>query len=357
MKKKVFSIFLAALMIVLMLPTQAFATEEMVYFSISDDGAYVYSDTKQIPLAYVEIPISEIKEIDIEEYGLGEYATDNNKDGEDDITVLHLYIYAHEKYYYEGADPLVENAEGAPGSIFFKWFWGHDCNLNYYVNGEYPLAYDGWGATADTIVIEPGDFVDIMMFSSWDFYSDSGAGFHNFFDENGIVHEMTFEEGEEAEFMLKRGYGNINIGGATMYDPVPNVPVYYSQSGVYAEDALETESDENGNISITFPSSGTWYVWMDGQKGIDFPDAVVSSPAYLEITVESSIVKGDISGDGEVAPADAAFAYAAYNGAKELSDEQKAAADVNGDGEITPADAALIYAFYNGKITEFPSGK
>ena len=357
MKKKILSIFMAALMVVLMLPTQAFATEEMVYFSISDDGIFIASDFDGKMLAHLAVPFSELEAIDLAEYGLEEYAVDNNGDGKDDLTVLHLYLYTHEKHYYEGAEQLASCASGAPGSIFFTWFWGHDCNLNYYVNGEYPLAYDGWGATADTIVIEPGDFVDIMMFSSWDFYSDSGAGFHNFFDENGIVHEMTFEEGEEAEFMLKRGYGNISIGGATMYDPVPNVPVYYSQSGVYAEDALETESDENGNVSITFPSSGTWYVWMDGQKGVDFPNAVVSSPAYLEITVESSIVKGDISGDGEVAPADAAFAYAAYNGAKELSDKQKAAADVNGDGEITPADAALIYAFYNGKITEFPSGK
>lgn len=357
MKKKILSIFMAALMVVLMLPTQAFATEEMVYFSISDDGIFIASDFDGKMLAHLAVPFSELEAIDLAEYGLEEYAVDNNRDGKDDLTVLHLYLYTHEKHYYEGAEQLASCASGAPGSIFFTWFWGHDCNLNYYVNGEYPLAYDGWGATADTIVIEPGDFVDIMMFSSWDFYSDSGAGFHNFFDENGIVHEMTFEEGEEAEFMLKRGYGNINIGGATEYVSVGNVPVYYSQSGVYAEDALETESDENGNVSITFPSSGTWYVWMDGQKGIDFPNAVVSSPAYLEITVESSIVKGDISGDGEVAPADAAFAYAAYNGAKELSDEQKAAADVNGDGEITPADAALIYAFYNGKITEFPSGK
>ena len=357
MKKKILSIFMAALMVVLMLPTQAFATEEMVYFSISDDGIFIASDFDGKMLAHLAVPFSELEAIDLAEYGLEEYAVDNNRDGKDDLTVLHLYLYTHEKHYYEGAEQLASCASGAPGSIFFTWFWGHDCNLNYYVNGEYPLAYDGWGATADTIVIEPGDFVDIMMFSSWDFYSDSGAGFHNFFDENGIVHEMTFEEGEEAEFMLKRGYGNLNIGGATEYVSVGNVPVYYSQSGVYAEDALETESDENGNVSITFPSSGTWYVWMDGQKGIDFPNAVVSSPAYLEITVESSIVKGDISGDGEVAPADAAFAYAAYNGAKELSDEQKAAADVNGDGEITPADAALIYAFYNGKITEFPSGK
>ena len=53
------------------------------------------------------------------------------------------------------------------GSIYFLSFWGHDCNLNYYVNGEYPLAYEGWGATADVITVEPGDFIDIGKIKTW----------------------------------------------------------------------------------------------------------------------------------------------------------------------------------------------
>lgn len=347
MKKKILSVFLAILMTVIVLPVNAFAAEEVVYFSISDDGAYIYSDTKQIPMAYVEIPISEIKKIDLEEYGLGEYATDNNGDGEDDITVLHLYIYAHEKYYYEGASPLAEKATGNPGSIFFNWFWGHDCNLNYYVNGKYPLLNDGWGSTADIIEVKNGDFVDIMMLSSWAFYGDSGAGFHNFFDKNGnIVHRMNAKLNEEVEFELKRGYGNISAGGATEYVSVGNVPVYYSKTELYAEDAQTVEADKDGKVSITFPSAGKWYVWMDGQKGLDLDtENIVSSPAYLEVEVEGNTVLGDVNADENITLWDAVLIrrYLLNSEKYALTDEK--AADIDKNGSITLWDAVLLQRY------------
>ena len=93
MKKKILSVFMAVLMLVLMLPVQAMAAEEMVYLSISDDGKFVKSDMDDTMMAYVPDPISKLKEVSLEEYGLERYKTDEDKDGVEDLTVLHLYLY------------------------------------------------------------------------------------------------------------------------------------------------------------------------------------------------------------------------------------------------------------------------
>ena len=93
--KKFLSVFLAFLMTVIVLPVNAFA-EEVVYFSISDDGAYVYSDTKQIPLAYVEIPISEIKEIDLKNTDLENMQQTITKMGKT-ILLFFIFISTHMK--------------------------------------------------------------------------------------------------------------------------------------------------------------------------------------------------------------------------------------------------------------------
>lgn len=342
MKKKILSIFMAVLMLVLMLPVQALAAEEMVYLSISDDGKFVKSDMDDTMMAYVPVPISKLKEVSLEEYGLERYKTDEDKDGVEDLTVLHLYLYAHEKYYGEGAGPLAEKANGAYGSIFFTWFWGHDCNLNYYVNGEYPLMYDGWGATADTIVVNSGDFVDIMMFTSWNFYSDSGAGFHNFFKNDEIIHNIEAKSGEEVKFELKRGYGNINNGGSTEYVAAENVAVYYSKTGLYADDAKTVESS-GGEVSITFPSGGKWYVWMDGQLGFDAdPENIVSSPAYLEVMVESDTVLGDVDNNGSINLLDVIQLRRFLLNSAKYSLENEKAADVDNSGSINLLDVICL---------------
>lgn len=342
MKKKILSLFMAALMTFLLLPMRAFAAEETVYLSISDDGKFVTSETDGTVMAYIAVPLSEIAKIDLSEYGLERFAVDNDQDGKDDLTVLHLCLYAHEKYYKEGAEPLVSHVSGSPGSIFFEWFFGHDCNLNYYVNGEYPLMYDGWGATADTLVLNPGDFVDIMMFTYWGFLYDSYAGFHNFFDENGIIHEMLAKAGEETEFILKRGYGNMNSGGATEYVTVPNVPVYYSQKGLYDAECYETESDENGNVSITFPEGGTWYVWVDGQPGCESPDNIVSSSAYLKVWAEPSYVLGDIDGNEKITLWDVVLMRRFLLNSEKYPIDNEAAADVDSNGKVTLWDVVLL---------------
>ena len=73
--------------------------------------------------------------------------------------------------------------------------------------------------------------------------------------------------------------------------------------------------------------------------------------------VASSVVYGDVNGDGKINTADAAITYASVNKKITLKEEQLKAADVNGDGKVNAADAAIIYAYVNKKIAQFPVEK
>ena len=61
----------------------------------------------------------------------------------------------------------------------------------------------GWGATSDQIVLEPGDVISLAGFTSWDFYQDSGYGFHYFADSEGnMTHAYTAEAGTACNIKL-----------------------------------------------------------------------------------------------------------------------------------------------------------
>ncbi|MBR6658121.1 MAG: Ig-like domain-containing protein [Oscillospiraceae bacterium] len=295
--KKALSFFLAVIMTVGMFPVTAMAEEQYVYFSISLDDKFLEGSDGTV-MAHVPVAVSELENINLSDYGLSEYAIDKNGDGKEDITALHLDLYAHDKYCERNGKEIAEQVEGAPGSLYFNSFWsGHDCNLNYYVNGEYPLnaeLSEQWGysvgATADVIAVNPGDFVDIIMMNSWNFCWDSFGGFHYFIDGNGsISHEFKANAGEEISFDIGRAYGNLMMGGATELVPETNGATFY-----YSNDKTDMlsgggnsvfDDDCDGTVSVTFPEAGTWYVWVPGMYGMEYPDEIVSGPAFAEVTV------------------------------------------------------------------------
>ncbi|MBE6900386.1 MAG: hypothetical protein E7479_06980 [Ruminococcaceae bacterium] len=287
--RKALSFFLAVIMTAGMFPVTVFA-EEYVYFSISLDDKFLEGKDGTV-MAYVPVAFSELEKIRLSEYGLEEYATDNNGDGKEDITALHLDLYAHEKYCERGAKEIAEMVNGAPGSLYFNSFWsGHDCNLNYYVNGEYPIAAEGWGATADIIEINPGDFVDIIMMTSWNFCWDSYGGFHYFTDENGsITHEINAEKDVPLTLSIGRAYGNLMMGGATEIVPETNgAEVFYSKDKtdmISGGGNSVFDEDYDGTVSVVFPEAGKWYIWVPGMYGMDYPDEIVSGPAFAEVNV------------------------------------------------------------------------
>ena len=282
--KKILSMILAFVLVLGLLPATAFATgADSVYISVSYDGQYI-NDKNGNAIAYIPVSFENLASIDLDEYGLSEYKYDENGDGTYDITALHMVIYAHENLY--GGDFSEVTFTGAPGSSYFQGgIFGFDENLNYFLNGEYPLAGEGWGATSDQIVLEAGDFIDIGSFSSWDFYMDSNYGFHFFADESGaFIHDYTAEAGAACSVKLVRSYSGMGTG-AVVYD-ASDYTVYYGTS--YGNATGSVTTDGSGCAEITFPEAGSWILWADGGYGNEYSDVIVSAPAYAKVTVTAA---------------------------------------------------------------------
>ena len=282
--KKILSMILAFVLVLGLLPATAFATgADSVYISVSYDGQYI-NDKNGNAIAYIPVSFENLASIDLDEYGLSEYKYDENGDGTYDITALHMVIYAHENLY--GGDFSEVTFTGAPGSSYFQGgIFGFDENLNYFLNGEYPLAGEGWGATSDQIVLEAGDFIDIGSFSSWDFYMDSNYGFHFFADESGaFIHDYTAEAGSTCSVKLVRSYSGMGTG-AVVYD-AGDYTVYYGTS--YGNATGSVTTDGSGCAEITFPEAGSWILWADGGYGNEYSDVIVSAPAYAKVTVTAA---------------------------------------------------------------------
>ena len=284
MKKKLLSLLFAAIMVFTMIPTVSFASDtDTVYLSVSDDRQYV-TDAAGNPIAYIEVTLDKLASIDLTSYELGDYVYDADNDGTPEITALHLYIYVHEKILgLDWSDVIVT---GSPGSIYLAGglFGFYDENLRYDLNGAYP-AVDGWGLTADRIVLSDGDFLNVAHYTSWAFWGDSATGFHYFTNAEGnLEHIYNLTVGDELELGLVRSYSDWTNGGAPAFAGEPNYEVFYGTT--YGEPAGRIMTDDSGFLNISFPSAGTWYVWADGGYGMENRTDVVSAPALATVNVK-----------------------------------------------------------------------
>lgn len=291
MKKRILAVLLCCAMLLGVLPIFAQASDVpasdslgTVYLSISDDAKYVEgNDDAGTIMAYVPVSLDEVAKIKLEDYNLSKYIV-LDKEGNETVTVLHLFLYAL-KNFYGSVDEKTFTATGAPGSLFMTAFWGHDCNLTYYVNAEYPEASPGWGATADIIPLKSGDFIDLSMYTSWSFYNDDAAGYHYFLDADGkITHDYTTDITQALPISYGRTWGG--MGGKTVTVPETTGTLYYSKT-FYDKNAQSVTVDAEGKAQITFPSDGTWYLWADGSygKSAGNEEAIVSAPAYAKVIV------------------------------------------------------------------------
>ena len=297
MKKRIVSALLALTLMVALLPIGTIATDgaDVVYLSVSYDGEFK-TTADGTPMACVSVERSKLETIDLDEYGLSDYKYDADGDGRADITALHLYIWAQENLM--GIPWNGTTVSGAQGSIYFETglFGFPDANLNYYYNGSFPVDEElsaQWGytvgATADRIVLQKGDYVDVAGFSndSWMIYS---ATFRYFFADSRAARTYDVTLGETLTVTL----GSMGRDWSTneaVVNTESGSTICYSQTP-FASDAATVTTDDNGQANISFDQAGKWYIWSLG-----YNDGSIScSPAYAQVNVKGAATS-DVTAD------------------------------------------------------------
>lgn len=366
-----------------------------VYFSISDDAGFVVGKDSDEVMALKEI---EVPYFDLSLYGMENFyfQSESYSDDGDGLpgsslepgtaqfaygktTVLHLYIYATEVFYC-GIEP--ENAgkgylynenligtstfsySGSVGSIYFTQLWGMDENMNYYVNYEYPLASEGWGSTADQILLREGDIITVGHFSEWNFYNDPASVF-NYIKAGEETVVTSAVQGDKIELSVYLAGADKSGKYSTEHTPVTTEPeVFYISVDELSEGDVTVwnsigYADANGNITFdtTNLKPGQYIVAVSGQYGEDLTESICSAPGAILLTVEKSTepdyIFGDVDMDGDIDTADADLVISYYYEEVELNDTQWKLADVDKDGDVDTADAGLIVSCYHGSIESF----
>lgn len=329
-----------------------------VYFSLSDDGHYVVGDRdgggsgevqalRKVTVPYFDLGLYGLEGFYFKSESYGPDPDNPDKPGSDltpgtsafaygKITDLHLMIYMLETQYcgisaeeagkgYLFNEGLmgtpVFNISGSTGSFFMNEVWGHDLNLNYYHNYVYPLATGGWGSTMDQILCHDGDVFTMMMFTSWAFYMDPGAGFNHFGTaSNQIPAELEVLKDKTLELTLYRSYG---FGGdySTSHTVVTDeLPVYYTALEDLYDGEVETwtscgTTSADGTFTVDAKKLGLevgkqYLFAVGGQKGVDNPDDYVSAPGGVIVDVVKTLSD----------PGEAMDVYITLDGSDSVSD-------------------------------------
>lgn len=322
--KKWLTLLLSLFMILSLIPTSAFAEVHRapasgdgvdVQFSFSHDENFVvaknHSGVSSTPMAKERV---RLKYFDLANYGLekfyfhtGSYGKDDEVKGtaetaEGHITLLHLYIYMAEVYYM-GIDPddvgqgaLREkigtelfSASGKAGSMYLTSFLNFDSNLNYYVNGEFPQASEGWGATADQIELKDGDDVQIGHFTNTNFFGSKLAGF------NALNCKEEVNAGEKLSITAERHWQNLmkpeGSGTGIFPSNVSKLSVIKASDFTHekisecnAFKTLDKKEDGSFELDTTGMVTGRYFIAMEGQKDPE-QDKIVSTPAVAILDV------------------------------------------------------------------------
>ena len=385
MKKKILSIFMAVLMVVLMLPTVAFADETLqgdtdnsgtvdVYMTISEgqNGFYETYTGEALFHALLKVPYFDLALYGLEHYYYnpdcytGTQQPGTKQSAEGIVTSMHVFIYATEKYMLGVEDKCL--GKGKYNDELFEWiswsqgagssfmsFWNGSTNLNYYLDYMYPLGKPGWGSTSDQQALHDGSKIDVHLIKD---QGVMGSSYSCFATEDGTLDMAEITVGESITLTLQRTLSSYNDTAA--FKELSDVEVFYIAKEDYSVDQnVGTEgwislgtTDENGNITIPSDlAAGTYYISCLGE--------VIGSsergPAAFILKVRKTaadIIIGDADGDGFVTAIDAS--YVLQKVAETEVEIDETAADVDGDGFITAIDASYILQYVAEIIDEFP---
>ena len=332
-----------------------------VYFTINDkDGYMIGNDSDHTVMCRVPIKLSYV---DLADYGLERYYRYRSKSFEEggtylpeaiekgDVvkqpTVLMLYLKALSKYYLGreitkddiGNDAIkaITPTQSAT-SMFMTTFWGHHFNLLYYVNHEYPLMREGWGATADYILLEDGDSVEVQLMPDMEI-----NGFHKF-----DIDEDSIDQGQEIDMTLYKLGQNLETGSGTTASPLPYYFIRYSMDYGKTWKITDIVSDEEGDFTFSCQNAGVCIISSSkASSGISFnyglptavlhvtPKQVMNGALY---TASGSSIKYVFD---EVAGAEGYNIFYREQGSSEWN---KAASDTN-EFVLANAEVGKVYEF------------
>lgn len=276
--KRMVTLFLIIAMAAAFMPAMAFADSGnpqddesiTVYFTLSDDSDFVKGkDGDETIMARVPVRISYTS---LGIYGLekyNRYEADSFENGGQynspvivqRPTLLMLYLKMLGQYYLDreftksdvGTDALT--ITGSPTSLYMTRFWGHDENLMYFVNHEYPLMAKGWGSTSDYILLNDGDEIDVAMFTDWSFWQ---YGAFATFDNNN----PNIRAGSSVTLTMTSSGTSAGMNGETVDAGavMAEEPIRISSDYGHTWEQTDYVTDEKGKFTAEFRKPGVYYL-------------------------------------------------------------------------------------------------
>lgn len=253
------------------------------------------------------VPI-DISYTDLAEYGLEgyyrydsidkEYGNYNSSAIAVKPTVLMLYLRATSLYYLEreirfedignkenGTESSTLTLSGGAQHLYFTRFWGHNENLMYYVNHEFPMWYSDQGATADYILLEEGDEIDVGMFSNMSFHTFGAFAYFNKTDLSAVP-------GEKIGMTL---LSTATHEGSVPGIPMPGETIRISKDYGETWESTDIKTSSDGSFTISFDEPGVYYI----SAGPDFVKNVQNQMACVVPPISVATVSPVQASGGE----------------------------------------------------------